>query len=349
MKNYISQFNSEIITSSFGLLADGREVFKHKITNANGYELSASTYGAAITHLLVPVSESEKMDVVLGFDSAANYENSFSLPNAPYLGAAVGLYAGRIDQASFELDGKIVQLDQNHGPHQLHGGFKNLSNQIWNFDSEKSNKQQLVFNIGTKLNSANYNAEVSVTVSYVLTDDNALKVRFSATTDQPTAINLTQHSYFNLDGDGRSVLSQKLKVFSESYLETKPDGIPTGKIVPTINTALNFTEIQNCPRSIDNTFTLAQPLAAVLHSPSTKIKLTVFTNQPAVHIYVGGNCFNTLAGKNFAKYGETSGICFETQNYPDAPNQKHFPNSIIQPNETYFHESIFQFETNKTE
>ncbi|WP_298148412.1 aldose epimerase family protein [Flavobacterium sp.] len=349
MKNYISQFKSEIITSSFGLLADGREVFKHKISNANGYELNVSSYGAAITNLLIPISDSEKIDVVLGFDSAADYENSFSLPNAPYLGAAVGLYAGRIDQASFELNGKIVQLDQNHGPHQLHGGFKNLSNQIWNFDSEKSNEQQLVFNIVTKLNSANYNAEVSVTVSYVLTDDNAVKVRFTATPDQPTAINLTQHSYFNLDGDGRSVLSQKLKVFSESYLETKPDGIPTGKIVPTINTALNFTEVQNCPRSIDNTFTLAQPLAAVLYSPSTKIKLTVFTNQPAVHIYVGGNCFNTLAGKNFANYGETSGICFETQNYPDAPNQKHFPNSIIQAHETYFHESIFQFKTNKTE
>ncbi len=345
MKNYISQFNSEIISSSFGLLSDGREVLKHKIVNANGYELEVSNYGATITNLLVPVSDSEKIDVVLGFDSAADYEKSFSLPNAPYMGAAVGLYAGRINNASFEHNGTTIELDKNHGEHQLHGGFTNLSNQLWDFNTEKSDKNQLVFEISTKLNARNYDAIAKVEVHYVLSEENALIVRFFAKTDYSFPINLTQHSYFNLDGNGESVLNQKVKVFSESFLEVTAEGIPTGKI----NSTNNFSQLTNCPSSIDNTFALAQPIAAELHSEKTKITMTLFTNQPAVHIYVGGNCFNSIEGKNAASYGETSGICFETQNYPDAPNQKHFPNSIIHPHETYFHESIFQFETNKTE
>lgn len=349
MKNYISQFNSEIISSSFGYLSNGNEVFTHKITNKNGLEICASTYGACITSLKIPIANNEKIDAVLGFDSAADYEKSFSLPNAPYIGAAVGLYAGRISNASFELNDGTVQLEKNHGKHQLHGGFINLSNQIWDFNPEKSNESQLVFQINTKLNSVNYQANATVEVHYVLSEENALIVRFFAKTNKAIPINLTQHSYFNLDGNGSSVVNQKLSIYSESFLEVDSDGIPTGKLCSTKDTPFNFSQPKDCPIAIDNTFTLSQPIAAALYSPKTKINLLVFTNQPSVHIYVGGNCFDTLTGKNGCAYGPTSGICFETQNYPDAPNQKHFPNSIIHPHESYFHESIFQFETNKTE
>ncbi len=349
MKNYISQFNSEIISSSFGYLSDGSEVFTHKITNKNGLEICASTYGACITSLKIPINNTEKIDVVLGFDSAADYEKSFSLPNAPYIGAAVGLYAGRIKNASFELNGSKIQLHKNHGKHQLHGGFINLSNQIWDFNGEKSNQNQLVFQINTKLNSINYQANATVEVHYILSEENALIVRFYAKTNQATPINLTQHSYFNLDGTANSVVNQKLSIYSESFLEVDSEGIPTGILRSTKNTPFDFSQPKACPSEIDNTFALSQPIAAALYSPKTKINLLVFTNQPSVHIYVGGNCFDKLVGKDGATYGTTSGICFETQNYPDAPNHKNFPNSIIEPTDTYFHESIFQFETNKTE
>jgi aldose 1-epimerase len=186
-----------------------------------------------------------------------------------------------------------------------------------------------------------------VKTTYTLTEQNELKVTFYAKSSEDTIINLTQHSYFNLDGHSKDITNQKLLVNSNKILETSKELIPTGNYTDLKNNAFDFSVAKNCPTAIDNTFVLDNKKAATLYSKKNKLKMTVFTNQPGVHIYVGGNCFGQIKGKENANYHPQSGICFETQNFPDAPNHSHFPKAVLKKDEEYKHETTFQFETLK--
>lgn len=329
----------------FGFLSNGEEVFCYKLSNKNGVEVEIINYGAVITSLKVPISKKKKVDVVLGFDVLDNYVNSFDLPNAPYLGAIVGRYAGRINNATFTLNGAKIELTKNHGNHQIHGGFNGFSKALWQV--KKYDLNSIVLEYVSPSNEENFPGQLTTQVTYTLTKENELKVDMMAISNRDTIINLTQHTYFNLDGHSEEVVNQELFVNATKTLETNIDNIPTGKFFEIARSPFDFSAPKKCPTKIDNTFVLNDNLkeAAILFSKKNSLKMSVFTNQPAVHIYVGGNCFNLIKGKENVSYHSLSGICFEAQNFPDAPNHEHFPNPVLKKGESYNHKTIFKFET----
>jgi aldose 1-epimerase len=196
-------------------------------------------------------------------------------------------------------------------------------------------------------NEEHFPGQLSTQVTYTLTEENELNVEMQAKTTEDTIINLTQHSYFNLDGHSEDIMNQELVVNSSKTLETNIENIPTGRFFEIARSPFDFSAPKKCPTKIDNTFVLNdnENVSAILISKKNNLKMSVFTNQPAVHIYVGGNCFNQIKGKENASYHPLSGICFETQNFPDAPNHAHFPNPILKKDETYIHNTTFKFET----
>jgi len=345
IKNHSSQIEAPKNVKSFGLLPDGREVLCYTLQNKRGTKLSVMNYGATITSLKIPVSDKEMTDVVLGFDTLDDYIKSYYLPSPPYFGTAVGRFAGRIGNAEFFLDGKKNFLNKNHGEHNIHGGILGFSRKIWKvmvLTLEENPSISLEYI--SKDNEENFPGELTVKATYTLTEDNELKVSFSAKSTEDTIVNLTQHSYFNLDGHSEDISNLKLIINSDKMLNTDAEQIPTGSFIPLKNHAFDFSQAQSCPSSIDNTFVLLQEEAVCLFSKKNKLKMTVITNQPAVHVYVGGNCFGQITGKEKTNYHNTSGICFETQNFPDAPNHDHFPSSVLKSGEEYNHLTTFKFE-----
>jgi aldose 1-epimerase len=344
-KNHYQQIEGSIFSKSFGTLSDGNEVMQYTLSNSNGAELSVINYGATITSLKITNLIGEKFDVVLGFETLADYINSYDLPSAPYFGTTVGRFAGRINNAEFKLNEKLNSLNKNHGKHNLHGGNIGFGRKFWKVKSI-SNEQNpsITLEYVSPNNEEHFSGELSVEVTYTLTEENELKVSYVAKSTEDTIINLTQHSYFNLDGHSKDISNQKLHVNSIKILETTEKLIPTGEYVSLKNHSFDFSEAKNCPPSIDTTFVLESENAAVLSSVKTNLKMTVSTNQPSVHIYVGGNCFNKIKGKENTNYHTTSGICFETQNFPDAPNHDNFPSAILKKGETYIHNTIYKFE-----
>jgi aldose 1-epimerase len=349
-KNDYSQIEAAIITKSFGFLPDGKEVFLYELCNKNGVELSVINYGATITSIKIPTSNHTKIDAVLGFENIEDYINAFDLPNAPYFGTVVGRYAGRINNAAFQLNGKNINLTKNHNTHQIHGGKIGFSRKFWEVKSMSQDENpSITLACVSENNEENYPGELTINVTYTLTENNEVKVDFSAKTTEDTIINLTQHTYFNLEGHISNISNQKLSVCASKILETNDALIPTGNFISLKNHYLDFSKPENCPESIDTTFVIDDIQGAILSSKKTNLKLTVITNQPAIHIYIGGNCFDQIQGKENAKYHPTSGICFETQNFPDAPNHSHFPNSILKKGMTYNHNTTFKFENLKQE
>lgn len=354
IKNHISQIETAKNVKTFGLLPDGKEILCYTLCNKNGCELSVINYGATITALKIPVLSNQKIDVVLGFDTLEDYINSYHLPSPPYFGTTIGRFAGRINNAEFLLNGERNFLYKNHGEHNLHGGILGFSRKFWTVISNPSEeKQSITLEYISKNNEENFPGELTVRVTYTLTEYNELKVNYTSTTSEDTIVNLTQHSYFNLDGHCNDISNQMLIINSEKILETTNELIPTGNFVSLKNHPFDFTDAKACPISIDNTFVLkndtslselAEQNAVKLISEKNKLKMSVRTNQPAVHIYIGGNCFDKIKGKEIVNYHPKSGICFETQNFPDAPNHNHFPSAVLKKNETYNHNTTFKFE-----
>lgn len=347
LKNNYPQISSSIFSKFFGTLSDGNDVLLFTLSNKNGAELSVMNYGATITSLKIPVSETKKVDVVLGFDSLKDYINSYDLPSAPYFGTTVGRFAGRINNAQFTLNENQFLLNKNHGNHNLHGGNIGFSKKFWKFiETAESDNPSITFQYISENNEENFPGELTISVTYTLTDDNQLIVNYTANSTEDTIINCTQHSYFNLDGRSDAITNQKLFVNSKQILETTSENIPTGNFVNLEKHSFDFSNSKNAPHQIDNTFVLenSNEVNAFLFSEKNRLKMSVFTNQPAVHVYVGGNCFNQIKGKENVDYHAQSGICFETQNFPDAPNHKHFPNAILRKGEQYKHNTIFKFE-----
>lgn len=341
-KNHFSQIETAKNSKSFGYLPDGTEVLRYSLFNKNGFELSVTNYGATITGLKIPVSASEKTDVILGFKNLEDYINSFDLPSPPYFGTTVGRYAGRIKNAQFSLNGEQIFLNKNHGKNNLHGGFSGFSRKVWNIIETSSESVTLEY--VSLHNEENFPGELTVRATYALTENNELKVKYTAKSSEDTIVNLTQHSYFNLDGHQNDVTNQKLIIDSDEITETDEELIPTGSFVSLKNHDFDFSSAKPCPTSIDTTFALKNKNTATLISEKNKLKMTVTTNQPAVHVYVGGNCFHQIKGKENADYHPKSGICFETQNFPDAPNHANFPTSVLRKGEEYNHHTTFQFE-----
>ena len=318
-------------------------VSRHKISNKNGVEANITNYGATLLSLYVP-TKNGKIDVVLGFHSIDEYIKAFEMGASPYFNAVVGRFAGRIKNAQFQLNGKTIQLDQNHGKHHLHGGKHQLSNVAWNFENYNEETNTLTFSYVSKANEF-YSGDVTIEVAYTLTDENELNIKYKATTTEDTLLNLTNHAYFNLDGISGNTLDQKLQINAEKFLELDAENIPTGNFIPMENHAFDFRISKNVVAGIDHCFVLknnTEP-AAILESVKNGVTMKVYTDQPAVQIYVGGKTSDELQNKESVEYHTESGICFETQVFPDAPNHEDFPNAILRKGETYQQNTTFQF------
>jgi aldose 1-epimerase len=336
------------IEKLFGLMPNGESIFSYELVNKNGMKFKIINLGATLTKLKIPLKNGKKVDVVLGFDKLDSYLKSFELKSAPYFGATVGRFAGRINKGTFVLNNKTTILDKNNNGHSLHGGNNGFSQAIWKVKkiTDLENPSITLTHFSPN-GEAKYPGDLTVELTYTLSEENELIIEYKATTTQDTIVNLTHHSYFNLDGHSSDIKDQAVIVNALRMLETTKENIPTGRLLEIENTQFDFLTPKKVPSSIDNTFVLNQKdeLAASLFNEKNNLKMTVFTNQPTVHIYVGGNCFKMIKGKEKASYHPLSGICFETQNFPDAPNHEHFPSAVLKKGDEYAHKTNYKFQS----
>jgi aldose 1-epimerase len=332
----------------FGFTPDGETIDSFELRNKKGMKLTVINYGATVVSLKIPLKTAEVVDVVLGFDNLEAYLKSFQLKSPPYFGAIVGRFAGRINNSLFNLNGKVFLLNQNNNSHSLHGGIENFSQKVWKVENISEGKNpSITLSYLSPDGDENYPGELAVQLTYTLSELNELIIEYKANGSEDTLVNLTHHSYFNLDGHKSDISEQELIVNSKKILETTNENIPTGKLLNISDSSFDYSRPKKCPCEIDTTFVLdnKEEFSASLFNKKNLLKMTVYTDQPGVHIYVGGNCFNEVKGKENGDYHPVSGICFETQNFPDAPNHKNFPNSILKKGETYQHKTIYKFQS----
>lgn len=331
----------------FGTMPNGESVYSHELINKNGIEVKIINYGATINSIKIPLKTGKIIDVVLGLNTLEDYIKSYEIGGSPYYGATIGRYSGRINQGSFTLNNKKYQLEKNQNNHTLHGGNIGLSQRIWEVVkiTEGINPSIKMTYFSPNMEGG-FPGNLTVDLTYTLTENNELNIEYKATTSEDTIINLTNHSYFNLEGHNGTVANQDLYINSKSILDTNEENIPTGLVLDINNSHFDFSTVKKCPIKIDTSFVLNKnnEVAASLYSESSNLKMLVYTDQPSVHIYVGGKCDEQLIGKEKSKYQTNSGICFETQNFPDAPNHGHFPNSVLKKDETYLQKTIYKFE-----
>jgi aldose 1-epimerase len=331
----------------FGTMPNGEAVYSYELKNNNGIEVKIINYGATITSLKIPLKTGKIIDVVLGLDALEDYIKSYEIGGSPYYGATVGRYSGRIKQGLFSLNNKVYQLDKNLDNHSLHGGNIGFSQRIWEVKKiTEGINPSITLTYFSPNNEGGFPGDLEVELTYTLTENNELSIDYIATTSEDTIINLTNHSYFNLEGPTETVANQDLYINSSTVLETDNENVPTGLLLRVDSTSYDFSNAKKCPKKIDTSFVLNKEnkVAASLYSEINNLKMIVFTDQPSIHIYVGGKNDDSLTGKENIKYQSNSGICFETQNYPDAPNHNHFPNSVLKKGGTYLQKTVYKFE-----
>lgn len=343
---------------TFGTTADGAPVELYTLTNANGMVVRVMSRGATIVQILAPDRQGQLADVVLGFDTVAGYESE----DNQYFGCVAGRVANRIAGGKFTLGGKQYTLAVNNGPNHLHGGVKkSLDRVVWKgkpLDNEKKGSG-VRFRYTSKEGEEGYPGELKVTVKYTLNDANELKIDYKAETDETTPVNLTNHSYFNLAGEGSpTVLHHELTLAADNYTPTDDTLIPTGEIAPVAGTPLDFRTMHTLGERIadlertaalgyDHNFVLNGPAGTVrpiakLKDPKSGRVLTVETDQPGVQLY-SGNFLHGQAGKGGKTYAQRSAVCLETQHFPDSVNHPNFPSTLLNPIDTYEQTTVLKF------
>lgn len=344
------QSNFEIEESVFGMLPDGREVKKYRLSNEAGMEVDVITLGGVITRWIAPDKNGFFDDVVLGFDNLEQYLE----PN-PFFGALIGRYGNRIAKGKFTLDGEEYTLATNNGENHLHGGEKGFDKVLWEANAEKTDEgAQLVLKYASPDGDEGYPGKLDVTVTYTLTADSALDIQYEAVTDKPTIVNLTQHTYFNLSGMlTKPVLDHELVLDADAFLPVDSGLIPTGELKPVAGTPFDFTEGKLIGKKInadneqlklgggyDHCWVLNNAeegyrlIGSAYHGKSGRF-MEVYTDEPGVQFYSGNFLDGTLPAKVGGTYGQRSGFCLETQHYPDSPNQEGFPSVRLNPGEKY--------------
>lgn len=338
--------------SGFGNLPDGTAVELFTLTNSSGLVAKISNYGTIITELHVPDRNGKNGDVVLGFDKLAQY-----LKGHPYFGCTVGRVANRIAKGRFSLEGKTYNLAVNNSPNHLHGGLKGFDKVVWT--AEPHTGAAVKFTYTSPDREENYPGQLTVTVLMTLTDANELSIDYSAVTDEPTPVNLTNHSYFNLAGEG-NILNHELMIAAEHYTPTDADSIPTGEIKAVKDTAMDFrkpqpigsrfSQLKNKPVGYDCNYILNSGgkvlgLAAHVFEPKTGRVLEVLTTEPGVQLYTSNYLDGSLTGKRGTVYRQHTGFCLETQHYPDSVNHPEFPSTILRPGQTYRQTTVHKFST----
>jgi aldose 1-epimerase len=326
-------------------------VTEYTLTNSSGMQASILNYGGTITKLIVPDRNGKLGDVVLGFESFSGYMQK----KDPYMGALVGRYANRIGNAKFTMDGKTYKLAPNNFGNSLHGGNVGFDKVIWNI--EKIGDSSLKLSYQSKDGEEGYPGNLNVQVIYTLEADNALRIDYTATTDQATPVNLTNHSYFNLSaGKDSTVLDHVLKLDADKYTPVNDQLIPTGQIANVKGTPLDFTtpkaigkDIGSVKGGFDHNWILNKKgndiqEAATVYDPGSGRYMEVLTTQPGIQFYSGnflnGDLQVTKEGQIYIPH---SGLCLETQHYPDSPNEPSFPSTILKPGETYRQITVYKF------
>jgi len=314
------------------------------LTNTNGCSLEVSNYGATIISLKVPNKHGESVNVVAGLSTPEAYTQIPYTKHGLYLGCTIGRYAGRISNSKESNLLKGTNLTFKDGVH-LHGGKHGFDKKYWTFETQKKT-QTITLSYISKHLEEGYPGNLNVFVTYILTEENEVIIEYTATTDRDTYVNLTNHSYFNLNGAG-SILDHHLQIASDSYLEVDSNLVPTGNNIPVLNSCYDRTQrskIGNTSfKGYDDTFILNDQLEkASLYSTSSGILMTIATNQSAMVVYTP-KIFPELDFKDATVYKAYPAICFENQHFPDAPNNDQFPSSILQPNDIYRNRSLFAF------
>jgi aldose 1-epimerase len=336
----------------------GKEISLFTLRNAHGMEVRITNYGGIVVSLLVPDRAGNPADVVLGFDSLAAYERE-----NPYFGCLIGRYGNRIARGVFTLDGTPYTLPVNNPPNHLHGGFKGLHKRMWDVDEGASTAgRSLALTYTSVDGEEGYPGTLSVKVVYTLTDSNEFRIDYAATTDKPTVVNLTQHSYFNLAGAGDAdILAHELHIPADRFTPVDSTLIPTGELQPVAGTAFDFTSPHPIGERIDGTedqlrygrgydhnFVLNKPagtfgLAARVREHDSGREMEIWTNEPGIQLYSGNFLDGSQMGKGGKAYRYRYGFCLETQHFPDSPNQPHFPSTVLRPGQKYETTTVYRF------
>lgn len=334
---------------------NGRTTDLYTLTDDTGMEVCITNFGARIVSILVPDRTGELRDMVLGFDNIDDY---MRIPSD--FGAAIGRYANRIDRGRFVLDGDTVRLPVNNYGHCLHGGPEGWQYRV--YEAQQPDRQTLVLTLHSPDGDSGFPGAVTAQVVYRLTDDHAIDIAYEATTDRPTIINQTNHSYFNLSGDPtRPILDHSLTIAADGYTPVDSTFMTLGRIDPVEGTPFDFRRPKTIGAEIDAddeqlhngrgydhnwVLTTAGDLshpAARLVSPESGIALEVFTDEPGIQIYAGNFLDGTVCGKHGIPYGHRTAVCLETQHYPDSPNKPQWPSTVLRPGETYHSRCIYRF------
>ena len=346
--------------TKFQTVVNDAQTDLYTLKNKAGMEVCITNFGGRIVSIMVPDKNGEMKDVVLGFDSIADYIN---VPSD--FGASIGRYANRINQGKMVLDGDTIQLPKNNFGHCLHGGPKGWQYQV--YEANPIDETTLELTRFSPDGDANFPGNLTAKVLFKLTDDNAIDIKYSATTDKKTVINMTNHSYFNLSGNpSKAATDHILYVNADNYTPVDRTYMTTGEIVPVKDTPMDFTTPKAVGRDITN-FDFIQlkygngydhnwvlntngdvkQLAAKLTSPESGISLEVYTDEPGIQVYTGNFLDGTVKGKKGIVYNQRASVCLETQHYPDSPNKPQWPSVIMEPGQTYNSECIFKFSVEK--
>lgn len=350
---------SGLLQSNFQTEVDGKKTDLYVLRNANNMEVCVTNFGGRIVSVMVPDKEGIMRDVVLGFDSIQDY---IMIPSD--FGASIGRYANRINQGRFMLDSVEYILSRNNYGHCLHGGPKGFQYQV--YDARQIGPQELELTYLAKDGEEGFPGNITCKVLMTLTDDNAIDIRYEAETDKPTIVNMTNHSYFNLDGDAGSNAEHLLTINADYYTPVDSTFMTSGEIVPVEDTPMDFrspvavgTRINNFDfvqlkngNGYDHNWVLNTKgditrKCAILQSPKTGIILDVYTNEPGIQVYAGNFLDGTVRGKKGIVYNQRASVCLETQKYPDTPNKPEWPSAVLRPGEKYHSHCIFKFSVDK--
>lgn len=345
----------KVIERDYGKTADGKEVKEFVCTNKNGIELTMITYGATVTSLKTPDKDGNMANITHSCENLAGYEAHQS-----YFGCTVGRYCNRIANGKFSIDGKDYTLATNNDPHHLHGGDVGFNRKVWSATKiETPDEVGVKFSLVSEDGDEGYPGNLKVTVDYYLTNDDELVIEYSATTDAPTHVNLTNHNYWNLSGDhSQKILDHELKVESDQFVEADATLIPTGKLLDVKGTPFDFVDFHKIGERIDQLTTEPQGYdhcfvlrgtenmhpAATVRDPSSGRVMEITTTEPGIQFYSGNFLDETAGSGGFAQY---TAFCLETQKYPDTPNQPEFPTSLLRPGQTYMHKTVHKFSVMK--
>jgi aldose 1-epimerase len=333
--------------TGFGALEDGTQIDLFTIANRNGLIAKVMSYGLRVTELHVPDQQGKLGNIVLGYDNLKQY-----LGPDPFFGATVGRYANRIAKGQFTLDGKIYQLPTNNGPNSLHGGKRGFDKRVWQVKPAGDNSIQGTYRSAD--GEEGYPGNLTATVTISLTDQNELQLEYEATTDKPTIVNLTNHSYFNLGGAGSgTILDHVLTIHGDKYTPVDNTLIPTGEIAPVRGTPFDFTtphpigeRIAQVGVGYDHNFVLnpsgKMNDAVVMRDPGSGRVMEVVTTQPGIQLYTGNFLDGSLRG-NGGAYVKNGALCLETQHFPDSPNRANFPSTVLRPGEKYLQTTVYRF------